>query len=168
MTLPDPQGPAGQVDWQRLLARVLPHVDIFTPSVEELLYMLAREEWERLAGEDDVAEAIPEALVEDLAGRAVALGAQTVLLKLGQRGALLRTAEEQVRLQPSPIEPERICNACGAGDAAVAGLLTAILRGETPEAAGRMGMIAGRDSLCGADTTAGLRSWEEMAADARG
>ncbi|MEI6503161.1 MAG: carbohydrate kinase family protein, partial [Armatimonadota bacterium] len=38
LTLPDPQGPAGAVDWAALLARVLPHVDIFVPSIEELLY----------------------------------------------------------------------------------------------------------------------------------
>lgn len=166
MTLPDPQGPAGQVNWERLLAWVLPLVDIFTPSVEELLYMLAPGEWERLTGEGDAADLIPERRVEELAAQTAALGAGTVLLKIGQRGALLRTSEGQVRLEASPIEPDRVCNACGAGDAAVAGFLTAILRGESPEKSGRIAMIAGRDSLCGVDTTAGLRAWEEMETDA--
>ena len=35
------QGAAGQVDWRLVLGRVLPYVDVFTPSLEELLYMLA-------------------------------------------------------------------------------------------------------------------------------
>ncbi|MEI6501634.1 MAG: PfkB family carbohydrate kinase, partial [Armatimonadota bacterium] len=65
-------------------------------------------------------------------------------------------------LTPCPVEPSRFVNACGAGDAAVAGFLTALLRGESPERAGQLAMTAGRDSLYGADTTSGLRDWAVM------
>jgi len=42
MAMPDPQGPSGRVDWRRILKRTLPYVDIFLPSLDELLVMLRR------------------------------------------------------------------------------------------------------------------------------
>jgi sugar/nucleoside kinase (ribokinase family) len=59
-------------------------------------------------------------------------------------------------------------NACGAGDAAAAGFLSAILSGETLERAGRLAMIAGRDSLYGDDALRGLRDWAAMRRDLAG
>lgn len=189
MTLPDPDGPAGQVDWRRLLARVLPHVDIFAPSLEELLYMLAPDEWARLvseAGEQSVGEAVPDRLCEDLAAEAVGLGCAVVLVKAGPRGACCRTGGVAARLAgtrlPLPgdfdhrslwfpamrADPRRIVNACGAGDGAVAGFLTGLLKGESLEVCGRAAMLAGRDSLYGVDTTSGLTSWAGVVAAARG
>ena len=38
--MPDPAGPAGKVDWKGVLAALLPDVDVFMPSADELLYML--------------------------------------------------------------------------------------------------------------------------------
>lgn len=48
MTPPDPQSESGQVDWDGLLRRVLPHVDIYMPSAEETLYMLNRPAFDHL------------------------------------------------------------------------------------------------------------------------
>jgi len=186
MTLPDPDGPGGKVDWRRLLARVLPYVDIFVPSVEELLYMLAPGEWARLLEEakgEDLVGVVPAKLYEDLGEQALELGAKVVLIKGGYRGGYVATAARASEAGPglslSPAwnacslwadayaaDPARILNACGAGDAAVAGFLAAILAGEGPETAARLAMLAGRDSLYGVDTTSGLRSWDEMRRDA--
>jgi sugar/nucleoside kinase (ribokinase family) len=185
MTLPDPQGPAGAVDWRALLARVLPYVDVFTPSLEELLYMLAPDEWAARvadAGDRDLLEVIPAGRDEELAAEALGLGARIVFLKAGSRGAYLRTGEVaglpldaaawtdyRLRVSALPLDATRFRNACGAGDAAVAGLLLALLRNEGPDAAARLAMRAGRDSLYGVDTTSGLVPWEQMqAADRRG
>jgi sugar/nucleoside kinase (ribokinase family) len=184
MTLPDPEGASRGVDWGALLVRVLPHVDVFAPSLEELLYMLAPAEWSRLAsvpGEHQVAELVPEGLCADLAGHALSLGAAIVLVKAGARGGYLGTTGDAERLAATGLslasadwtdrrfwlpavtaDPARVCNTCGAGDAAVAGFLTAILRGENAATAGRVAMLAGRDSLYGVDTTAGLVTWEQM------
>jgi len=100
-------------------------------------------------------------------------------VKLGGRGGLLCTGDvadvplglaaqawshQRLWLPAFPADPARVCNACGAGDAAVAGFLAAILRGETAATAGRLAMLAGRDSLYGVDTTSGLRPWGEMLA----
>ena len=40
MSLPDPKSEAGQVDWPAWLQRVLPHVDIFLPSLDETQLMM--------------------------------------------------------------------------------------------------------------------------------
>lgn len=184
MTLPDPDGACAGVDWPDLLARVLPWVDIFTPSIEELLFMLAPEDYARLvagAGEGDPVDAIPPDQCVRLAEAALDLGARVVLVKAGHRGGYLRTgdcaglgalgeaagawSDRALWLAADPVDAARVCNACGAGDAAVAGFLAALLRGEGPERAGRLAMLAGRDSLYGADTLAGLRPWEDMARD---
>lgn len=176
MSLPDPDGAAAGVDWPALLARVLPNVDIFTPSVEELLFMLAPDEWSRLVARaegGDVADLIGDDLLAGLASEAIALGARIVLLKAGYRGGYLRTGSitdgvgslslsrddactEGLRLPALPVDHKRFVNACGAGDAAVAGFLTGLLRGDGLETAGSLAMQVGRDSLYGADTTSGL------------
>ena len=176
MSLPDPDGAAAGVDWPALLGRVLPHVDIFTPSVEELLHMLAPDRWaelvERAAG-GDVVDLITDGLLAELASDAIALGARIVLLKAGHRGGYLRVGDitdgvgslslsaddacaEGLCLPALPVDPARFVNACGAGDAAVAGFLTGLLRGDGLRAAGSLAMQVGRDSLYGADTTSGL------------
>lgn len=187
MTLPDPQGPAGAVNWRSLLGRVLPHVNIFAPSIEELLYMLAPDEWARmvaLAGERDVVDVIPESVYRALADEALALGSAIVFIKAGHRGGYCRTGsvadvlaatrlslpaegytDQELWLPALPVDPARVRNACGAGDAAVAGFLTAVLHGETLATAGHLAMRAGRDSLYGVDTTSGLARWEQMLAE---
>src|SRR5262245_48940231 len=67
LSLPDPDTDAGRVDWRAVLARTLPHVDVFAPSLDELAFML---------GGDS-----PESLAADALG----LGAAIVALKLGDR-----------------------------------------------------------------------------------
>lgn len=55
----DPESPEGLVDWREFLSNVLPHVDFFVPSIEELCFMLDRpryDEWMERAGEEDVTE----------------------------------------------------------------------------------------------------------------
>jgi sugar/nucleoside kinase (ribokinase family) len=43
MAYPDPESAAGRADWRAILHNVLPYVDIFVPSLEEILYMLWRQ-----------------------------------------------------------------------------------------------------------------------------
>jgi sugar/nucleoside kinase (ribokinase family) len=183
MALPDPDTPAGRVDWPRLLERVLPHVDIFAPSIEELLFMADPKRYARIAaeaGDTDMVDAIPEDVGAALARQAVDRGATVVMIKAGHRGIRLATGDPG-RLAASslrlPIESwrnrdlwipvfkadtRRVKNACGAGDAAVAGFLAAMLEGETIENAGKHAALAGRDNLYGADAISGLQTWEAM------
>jgi sugar/nucleoside kinase (ribokinase family) len=185
MALPDPDGPAGNVDWPRILARCLPAVDIFVPSVEEILFMLDRDRYAALlaaAGGGDLLGQAPDTLYPELADALLRMGPSVVLIKGGARGLHLAAGDVsglgELALSArdwngrarwfdaAPEDAGRIVNACGAGDAAIAGFLAALLDGASMEAAGRLANIAGRDSLYGGNTLDGLRDWAVMRREA--
>ncbi len=184
MALPDSSGPGGNIDWQAILARVLPWVDIFVPSIEEILFMLEPDKYNRLlaaAAGKDMVDMVSQDLFDHLAGRILSLGVRVLMIKAGHRGAYVRTgdisklnASTSLKLPvgnwsdrslwagPCPVSARRMKNACGAGDCAVAGFLSAVLKGVEIEKATRYAMLAGRDNLYGADAISGLRGWETM------
>jgi sugar/nucleoside kinase (ribokinase family) len=129
----DPSSDAGKVDWRRWLSNVLPQVDLFVPSLDEMLYML---------GEPPAALPTPE-LLEGVAGKLLAMGTSVVLLKLGEYGLFLRTSEQGCTLLPDLQWQNRamyascfsvnVASTNGAGDYTIAGFLAAILAGQSPE-----------------------------------
>ncbi len=175
MTLPDPN--AESVDWPALLARVLPHVDLFLPSLDELVWMIDRENFGRLNN------GIPDAAwLQVLAERVLELGAAIVVIKLGARGLYARVSENAARLErmgrgaPRDVEAWRgrerriapfeieVAGTTGAGDAAIAGFLFGLLNGfslqQTLVAAAASGACCCEFS----DATTGVRSWPEIEA----
>jgi sugar/nucleoside kinase (ribokinase family) len=182
MALPDPASPAGLADWKRILTELLPLVDLFLPSIEELLYMLDRPLFlkrRREAGTRNLVDVITPEDVSSAAGRALALGAGAVLIKCGHRGLYLRTASEN-RLAPARqrlglpadwadrelwqpcLHVPRVAGTTGAGDSAIAGFLSACARGQSPESALRYASAAGSFNVTQPDSLSGLVSWEEM------
>lgn len=183
MTLPDMDAPAGKADWRAILSATLPLVDLFVPSVEELLYMLDPARYARIAeqaADGNMINAIPKDEYARLAEKTLDMGVKVLLIKAGHKGAYLRTGTlaelaasplqltdmdgcpQGVWLQPEAEDAARIRNASGAGDCAIAGFLAALLKGESVAAAGHYAMIAGRDNLYGPDAISGLRTWDEM------
>jgi sugar/nucleoside kinase (ribokinase family) len=178
MSMPDPAGGAAKTRWQDILARVLPAVDIFVPSIEEILSMLAPGRYARLNKSDDIIKAAGEELYRTLGKKLVNMGPQIAVLKAGHRGIYIRTGKIRpaagIKLAPEnwsdrelwvpcfKVKPEKVKNASGAGDAAVAGFLTAILKGVTIEEAGKYAALAGRDNLYGKDALSGLTDWKKM------
>jgi len=183
MTLPDVSAPAGKADWQAILTEVLPFVDIFVPSIEELLFMLKPELYSKLiekAVDSDFIDAIPPETYHLLAEKALALGVKILLVKAGHKGAYIQTGDitelqssalrlsdtegcpEGGWLKTFALDTDRFHNASGAGDCAIAAFLTALLNDEKIITAGRYAMIAGRDNLYGKDALSGLRKWSEM------
>ncbi|MFA6174607.1 MAG: PfkB family carbohydrate kinase [Kiritimatiellales bacterium] len=184
MALPDSDSPAGKADRQSILANTLPYVDIFVPSIEEILFMLEPEHYARiLAGTagGDMVDAIPQELFERLADRILDMGVNVLMIKAGHRGAYIRTgdigklnsstplrvpsggqAPRGLWAAPLPVDALRFKNACGAGDCAVAGFLSALLNGAEIETAARYAMLAGRDNLYGVDAYSGLSDWKKM------
>jgi sugar/nucleoside kinase (ribokinase family) len=183
MTLPDANAPAGKADWQAILTEVLPLVDIFVPSIEELLFMLEPELYAKTAktAEDGgFINAIPLETYHLLAERVFALGVNILLIKAGHKGAYIQTnnikelnnsalqlsdvegCPNGIWLSPLAVDAERFCNASGAGDCAVAGFLTALLNDEKIITAGKYAMLAGRDNLYGQDAISGLTDWPRM------
>lgn len=186
MALPDSASPAGKADWQKILKATLPHVDIFLPSIEEILFMMDPKQYARLmkkARGGDIIDVIPQEIYDQLAERILAMGVKVVVIKAGHKGVYIRTgdvgklsARTELRLPVEswscrslwipcmPLDQKRMQNACGAGDCAVAGFLSAMLKGTKLEEAGLYAVQAGRDNLYGMDALSGLSDWKKMTA----
>ena len=188
LAYPDPASPAGRADWASILADALQHVDVFTPSVEELTFMLRRPKYDQLAraaGEGELLAHVDGELLCDLGERCIRQGAAIVLIKCGYLGLYVRTAgrdrlEALGRARCGQVdrwasrelfEPSyvvgRIASATGAGDCAIAGFLTAFLRGLDVEEAVRYACAVGAQNLQAADSISGVRTWLETSEQVR-
>ena len=181
MALPDPTSPAGRANWPAILRNTLPYVDIFLPSIEEILYMARRETYDdlcRQAGGPHILPLVTPALLLDLSAQLLDLGAKVVGIKLGERGLFLRTAGRAAlaslgRAQPadlaswadralwSPCFQVDVAGTTGAGDSTIAGFLCALLRGLPAEDALNMAVAVGACNVEAADALSGVRSWDE-------
>jgi len=180
MTLPDPASESGRADWRGFLARVLPSVDVFLPSIEEILFMLERPAYERLrrrAAGGNILPLVDAALLRRVSAELLRLGAAVVVLKLGDRGIYVRTTADWGRLvamgAAAPRDPagwlDRECAApCfrvkvagtnGAGDCTIAGFLAGLVRGLPAEGAARMAVAVGACSVEAPDAWSGVRPW---------
>jgi len=167
MSLPDPNSTAGRLDWRSILANALPHVHLFIPSAEELLFMLDRPAYDRLAASGSIVHAITEDQIQTLAEQAIELGAGLVALKLGDRGLYIRAD------QPKPPIPQgwtgfeklqpcfqvEVASTAGAGDATAAGLIFALLHQFGPEKALTAALAAGAASCEAPDAVSGIKPW---------
>ncbi|MEN9936796.1 MAG: hypothetical protein RLZZ387_3375 [Chloroflexota bacterium] len=183
-TMFDPRGPAGAVDWRAVMEAALPHVDIFTPNIEELLLALDRPAFERLdaqAGDGAFVDQVPAGTVAGVAEELLRLGPAVVGIKAGHRGMYLRTAGSQRlagmgRATPTdsdawagrelwaPCYAVDVVGTTGAGDATTAGFLMGLLRGFGPEAALQAANAVGACSVEAADSLGGVRGWPETRA----
>jgi len=179
MTSPDPASEGGRANWSLILRKVLPFVDIFSPSIEEILFMLHRDEYEKMNTEPGgILEKIPPDLLTDLSDELLAFGTKIVLLKLGYQGLYLRTDSQGGinhigRAAPSdpslwggnellsPCFAVDVVGTTGAGDATIAGFLSALLRDLPPEGAITAAVGVGACNVEAPDALSGLRSWEE-------
>lgn len=176
-----PGASALAVDWAEIVKATLPCVDLFLPSIEEILVMLHRDIYEKLtkaAGGDDILPLVTPQLLSDLSAELLALGVKVVGLKLGYRGFYLRTAgrsalEGMGRGCPSnlavwadrelwsPCFQVDVVGTAGSGDATIAGFLTALLRDLSPIEAVTAAVAVGACNVEAADTLSGLRTWDE-------
>ncbi len=172
MALPDPESASGRVDWAAYLARVLPYVDIFVPSVEELFFMADRQGFARLSAAGGGEAIIRGAAFSDLrrlADQAIDKGVRAVLIKLGDRGAYLRTgaagllhdrAWSQRELYTPIFSVPRVGGTTGAGDSTIAGFLASVFKALPPEEALTMGVAVGGCCVEELDAVSGIRTWE--------
>ena len=189
MSAIDPDSEAGRVDWKRLLMRVLPHVDFFEPSIEELCFMLDPETlagWQRRAAGGDVCEVLR--LQEDivpLAERCMDLGPKVLLLKCGALGLYFQSAgTDTLRGIPPRLGldadvwgcrsffeasyiPDCVVSGTGAGDTSIGAFLTGVLNGNAPEWAVKLAAAAGACCVSRADSLSGIPSLPELEARIR-
>jgi sugar/nucleoside kinase (ribokinase family) len=181
LAFPDPSSEAGQADWRRILESVLPMVDIFLPSAEEILFMLRRntyEEMRQTGKSSDILPLLTAEMLSDLGQELITMGAKIVGLKLGYRGMYLRTAESSHlellgKACPSnldawagkelwaPCFKVAVAGTTGSGDATIAGFLAAILRGLSVEQSLTMAVAVGACNVEATDSLSGIRDWED-------
>jgi sugar/nucleoside kinase (ribokinase family) len=175
MALPDPASEAGRVDWASWFARVLPFVDLFLPSVDEILSMLGRSDAHGGTQMDG-----PR--LSELATHCLQFGAPIVVFKLGNAGLYLRTTDDEQRLREAgagaPQEVQAWCNrelftpcfqvqevgTTGAGDCTIAGFLAGYLQGLSPGEVLRSAVAVGASSVEQADASSGVPSWSQVQA----
>ena len=180
----DAKSEAGKADWGKILSKVLPYVDIFVPSVEELYFMLDREGFyaaEKRAGGRDFCEALElERDIRPLAEKCMAMGVKVLLIKCGAPGLYLCTASRDV-LEGIPgglgldavswaekdiweksYVPERILSGTGAGDTCIAAFLTAMLQGCPPDKCVQYAAAEGACCVAAYDALSGIRTLDEL------
>ena len=180
----DPTSEAGKEDWRTILGRVLPLVDVFVPSWEELCFMIARPRYaevlRRAGGGEATAVLSLSRDVEPLAEEAVKLGAKNLLLKCGAAGFYYRTGgadalsgmAEALGRDMTPwvnlrgfqrsYRPARVLSGTGAGDSTIAAFLAALLRGWPPEDCLRLAAATGASCVEAYDALGGLLPLEEQ------
>ncbi len=176
MSLPDRSAPSGQANWHEILARVLPYVDIFLPSVEELLFCVEPETFDQLLGA--VLSELPRPIIERIANKALGLGAKVLGMKVGARGFMLLTRENlegfgRVEIDQTlwskkhlwhPCYSVKVSGTTGSGDATIAGFLMGVLKGFSPIQACQAAVAVGACCCEKSDAVSGVRTWENTKA----
>ena len=182
LSLPDPSSAAGGADWRSVFETALPAVDVFAPSLDELLFMLDRPRYDDLAAGGALGTVIDRAYLLELSSTLIALGSAVVAIKLGEHGLYLRTSADRMRVDPVAerlgLDPDTWCDrevlapcfrareivgTTGAGDATIAGLLMALLRGAGAPESATIATAVGACSVEAVDPTSGIPTWEDIA-----
>ena len=185
MSLPDPASESGKVNWRTVLAKLLPYVDVFLPSIEEALFMLEPERFIKMKEAVGGAELIDHLTADDYTAFAktlLSMGAKMTSLKSGHRGFYFMTGdldaiEGMGRARPGNAENwsnrelwcpafhmPKVVAATGSGDSSIAGFLTAFLRGYDLERTLKLANCVGFQNLQAADALSGIKDWEETTA----
>lgn len=173
MALPDPGTEASVVNWNDWLSRVLPYVDLFFPTSDEILAMLGYTR-------DGAYPPLSGSLLSEVAERLLAKGAAVVALKLGSDGLYMRTTSEMRRLAALgrcmpvdlrawqdrellvPCFQVEVAGTTGAGDCTIAGYLTGLLRELAPEKVMTGAVAVGAFSVETMDATSGVPAWQAV------
>lgn len=180
----DADSEAGKADWDSILRNVLPYIDFFVPSAEELCYMIDKErfyEWQRRAAGGDITEILDvDKDIKPLADTCMQYGAKVLLIKCGAMGMYYRTAEKEslqgigkrVELDldkwaakegfETSFIPDAVLSGTGAGDTSIAAFLTAMLEGYSLEEAVELAAATGASCVASYDALGGLKSFDEL------
>ena len=181
MAAPDAASAAGRADWVTILHKVMPYVDVFLPSIEEILFMLRRGTYEALSsasGGGSILPLVTPPLLSQLSQELLVMGGAVIGFKLGDRGFYLRTGGRSAfegmgaagPTDPAAWSDQELWVPCfqvdvvgttGAGDATIAGFLSGLLRDMSPQEALTMAVAVGACNVEAADALSGVRSWPE-------
>ncbi|WP_078550779.1 carbohydrate kinase family protein [Litchfieldia alkalitelluris] len=180
----DPLSEAGKADWNKILRKIIPFVDFFVPSIEELGFMLDRNKYEtwlkRAEGKEITSILSINDDIKPLADRLMDMGAKFVLIKCGASGMYYRTAGKSLfnglgsKLElnveswmnkegfEKSYEPDRVLSATGAGDTSIAAFLTSILEGYSLEQCLQFATATGACCVSEYDALSGLKPFKEL------
>ena len=181
VTAVDPESETADIDWNKRLSEVLPFVDFFMPSIEELCFMLDREKYYEMQkrGSDDICMYL--SLSEDvipMAEKVLNLGCKGVLIKCGAAGLFLMTADssrmeelsEKISVEKwadkkifqNSYVPDRILSGTGAGDTSIAAFIYGMCNEMSPEDTLKIAAGTGASCITEYDTLSGLLSIEAL------
>ncbi|MBM6828833.1 carbohydrate kinase family protein [Anaerotignum lactatifermentans] len=183
----DPNSEAAKQDWKRILENVLPYVDLFVPSIEEICFMIDRERYqswmERAAGKEIPSILNVEKDIRPVAEQLRQLGAKSLLMKCGAPGLYYHMGgpEDIIALgsklgrsmmdwayrkgfQPS-FRAKRVLSATGAGDTTIAAFLSAMLQGYDLDWCVRLAAATGALCVENYDALSGLKPLAELKKD---
>lgn len=184
MAMVDASSDAGQTDWKLILERVLPYVDFFVPSVEELCFMIDKPKFEELqkrANGGDITDVLDiKRDVRPLADWCISKGARVMLIKCGTPGIYYRTSAsaalndigsnaelnisewaDKEGFEKSYV-PDRVLSGTGAGDTSIAAFLTSMLEGYTIEECVQLAAATGASCVSAYDALSGLKPLDEL------
>lgn len=182
LVFPDRDTPSGQVDWYSILARVLPYVDIFQPSIEEIFFMIEKTNFLALQDQYGSAKMIDYLSGADftrISDQLLSLGARLIAIKSGHRGIYFRSGDRHSLASLLPALPgsqerwigrellcpayraDTIASATGSGDSAIAGFLTAFRRQLPIEDCLHHANMLGYQNLQALDALSGIKTWPE-------
>jgi len=175
MALPDPSSEAGKLNWPAYMETVSPYLDFFMPSIEELLFMFDRDEYDKLSslgGKDPIIRNVTRKTVNNLTDKILEMGCFGVLVKLGNRGAYLKTGKlnntikesismewENVELYTPVFKIKKVKGTTGAGDTTIAGFLGSLYSGLGPKEAVDTAVAVGSSCVEESDAISGIKSW---------
>lgn len=182
MALPDPSSKAGKADWRSIIAKALPYVDIFLPSIEEALYMLDRQEYKRVkstAGAGDFVDFVDLSVLPRLGQKIIDMGTSVAVIKCGSKGMYVKTAGQE-RLDLGTLKLDKqiwakkeifeesyrvksFVSALAAGDTTIAGFLTAMIKGMDIYDAAKIACKTGALCCETYDAVSGLQSFDAIA-----
>lgn len=179
----DPSSEAAQQDWEKILRQVLPYVDFFVPSIEELCMMLlpnTYEEWLRRADGKDITSVLTMDDILPLAEKLREMGARNFLIKCGAPGLYFDMADAKVQKEleaksglvfqdwadkkgfEKSYEPDQVLSGTGAGDTTIAAFLSALLQEYDLETCLHLASATGASCVAAYDALSGIRSFAEQ------
>ena len=174
MTLPDPASESGKINWNKILKKVLPYVDIFLPSIEEILYMVDNKKYWKLRNSSKRGDIISVFSGDDLTAISDILinyGVKIIVIKCSERGLYVKTSNAPVisgavkwqdrELWAPTYRASKILSAAGAGDSAIAGFLVAFIKGESIVNSLKIANAVGWQNLRAYDAVSGVGTWKE-------
>lgn len=135
---------AGDGGAMQPLDRILPHLDVYIPSLHEAVHQTGESEPRRMID------------VYRDAGSTGVLG-----VKLGEEGVILSESAGHYLHLPICQAPGPVIDTTGAGDTFLAGFIASRLRGSDLENAGKIGTAVAACCVTAMGGSAGVRSWDQ-------